>query len=156
MEPDNSSPHSQVPANCPYPEPDQSSHNSKLHFLKIRLNIVLPSIPGSPKWSRSLRFPYTPLLSSICATSPAHLLLHYLITRTILDEQYRSLSSSLYSFLHSPVTSSLLGPNISLNTLFSNTLSLLSSLNVRCHKLKVCKVKPNHCDSYNVLFIYGY
>jgi hypothetical protein len=51
-----------------------------------------------------------------------------LITRTILGEQYRSLSSSLCSFLHSPVTSSLLGPNILLSTLFSNSLSLRSSL----------------------------
>jgi hypothetical protein len=33
--------------------------------------------------------------------------------------------------LHSPVTSSLLGPNILLRTLFSNTLSPRSSLNVR-------------------------
>jgi hypothetical protein len=31
---------------------------------------------------------------------------------------------SLCSFLHSPVTESLLGPNILLSTLFSNTLSL--------------------------------
>src|SRR5215469_8203726 len=36
----------------------------------------------------------------------------------------------LLNFLHSPVTSSLLGPNTLLNTLFSNTLSLRSSLNV--------------------------
>jgi hypothetical protein len=35
-----------------------------------------------------------------------------LITRTILGEDYRSLSSSLRSFLHSPVTSSFLGPDI--------------------------------------------
>jgi hypothetical protein len=35
----------------------------------------------------------------------------------------------LCSFLHSPVTSSF-GPNILLSTLFSNTLSLCSSLNV--------------------------
>jgi hypothetical protein len=28
-----------------------------------------------------------------------------------LGEEYRSWSSSLWSFLHSPVTSSLLGPN---------------------------------------------
>jgi hypothetical protein len=34
-------------------------------------------------------------------------------------------------FLHSPVTSSLLGSNILLRTLFSNTLSLCSSLSVR-------------------------
>jgi hypothetical protein len=36
----------------------------------------------------------------------------------------------LCSFLHSPVTSSLLGPNIILSTLFSKTLILRSSLNV--------------------------
>jgi hypothetical protein len=47
----------------------------------------------------------------------------------MLGEEYRSLSSSLCSFLHFLVTSSLLDPNI-LNTLFSNTLSQRSSLNV--------------------------
>jgi hypothetical protein len=36
----------------------------------------------------------------------------------------------LCKFLHSPVTSSLLGRNILLSTLFSDTLSLCSSLNV--------------------------
>jgi hypothetical protein len=36
-----------------------------------------------------------------------------LIIRLIFDEEYRSLSSSLCSFLHSPVTSSLLGRNSS-------------------------------------------
>ena len=61
---------------------------------------------------------------------PAHLILLDFITRTILGKKYRSLSSSLCSFLHSPVTSSLLDPNTLLNTLFSNTLSLRSSLNV--------------------------
>ena len=45
-------------------------------------------------------------------------------------DEYRSLSSSLSSFLHSPVTSSLLGRTILLSTLFPNTLSLSSSLNV--------------------------
>ena len=59
----------------------------------------------------------------------AHLILLDFITRTILGEEYRSLSSPLCSFLYSPVTSSVLGPNILLNTLFSNTLSLCSSLN---------------------------
>jgi hypothetical protein len=33
-------------------------------------------------------------------------------------------------FSHSPVTSTLFGPNVLLSTLFSNTLSLCSSLNV--------------------------
>jgi hypothetical protein len=53
-----------------------------------------------------------PLLSPICATCPAHLILLDFITQTILDKEYRSLGSSLCSFLHSPVISSLLGPNI--------------------------------------------
>ena len=39
--------------------------------------------------------------------------------------------SSLCNLLHSPVTSSLLGPNILLDTIFSNTLSFLSCLNIR-------------------------
>ena len=72
---------------------------------------------------------YKPLLSPVRATCPTYLNLLYLITRTILGEQYRSLSSSLCSFISSPLTSSLVGPNILLNTLFSNTLSLRSSLN---------------------------
>ena len=73
---------------------------------------------------------YAPLLSPIRATCPTHLIRLDFITRTIFGEQCRSSSSSLCSFIHSPLTSSLLGPYILLNTLFSNTLSLHSSLNV--------------------------
>jgi hypothetical protein len=73
---------------------------------------------------------YAPFFSPIRATCSAHLILLDFITRTILGEQYRSISSSLCSFHHSPVTSSLLYPNTLLNTLLSNTLSLRSSLEV--------------------------
>jgi hypothetical protein len=37
----------------------------------------------------------------------------------------------IWNFLQSPTTSSLLGPYILISTLFSNTLSLFSSLNIR-------------------------
>ena len=32
-------------------------HTPTFHFLKIHLNIMFPSIPGSSKWSLCLRFP---------------------------------------------------------------------------------------------------
>jgi hypothetical protein len=101
------------------------------NFLNIHLNI-LPSMPGSPKWSLSLMFPhqnpvYASPLPHTCYMS-AHLILHDFIT---WKYRVRSRSlSSLCSFLHFPITSSLLGPNILLSTLFSNTLSLRCFLNV--------------------------
>ena len=45
-------------ATCPYPEPARSNLYPTSHFLKIQLIIILPSKPGSPKWSLSLRFPH--------------------------------------------------------------------------------------------------
>ena len=115
---------------CPPPVPILSQLDPvpfpTSHFLKMYLNIVLPSTPGSPKWFLTLGF----LHQNPEKPYALHLIFLDFITRTILGEQYRSLSFSLCSFLHSLVTSSLLRPNILLNTLFSDTLSLRSSLNV--------------------------
>ena len=115
-EPEGSLPHSQASATClSWASQIQSIPTS--HFLEIYPNIIHPSTPRSPHSSPSLRFPYQdpihPLSSPIRATCPAHLILLDFITRTILGEEYKSFISSLCNLLHSPVTSSLLGPKYS-------------------------------------------
>ena len=93
-----------------YPHPTSWRSILILH-IHLRLGLprgLLPS--GFP--SKTL---YT-LSSPIRATCTAHLIRLDFITRTILGGQYKSFSSSLCNLLHSPVTSSLLGPNVLLNT----------------------------------------
>ena len=130
MEPEGSLPQSQVPATCPYPEPDQPIPFTTFHFLKIHLNIFLPSTPGLFPSGFPTKIVYATGLSLIHATFPVHLILLDLITRIIFGEVYRSLSPSLFSYLHSNLTSYFLGVNSLLSALFWYTLSLRFSLSV--------------------------
>ena len=160
MKSEGSLPHSQVPATCPYPEPGQSSPWPASHFRNIHLIIILSSTLGSSRWSLSFRFPiktmYTPLLSPVRATCPTYIILTDLMTQIMFGEQYWSLSFSLCSFLHSPVTSPPLRPNILLKALFSNTLSLRSSLNVSdqvSHPMQ--NNRKNYSSVCLILYIFG-
>ena len=110
------------------------NHASQSNFLKIHFNIIIPLRLGRASVLCSSYFPtktlYSTLLTPIRATCPAHPILPVLVTRIIFGEQYRSQSSSLCRFLHFPVTSTFLGPNILLSTLYSITLGLRSSVKV--------------------------
>ena len=134
------------------------SMNPTSHFLMIHINIILPSMLRSSKWSPSSGFPTktldTPLLSPIHAMFPASFILLNLITWIIWGEEYRSLSSSLCSFLHSPVTSSILSPNILLSTILSNTLSLHSSLDVSHQVSHSYKTTGKIIVLYILIFIF--
>ena len=131
METEDSLPHSPVPVNClSWASSIQSMHPRRTSWrsiliLSYHLRLGLSSAffhSGFP--TKTL---YKSLLSPIRTTSTAHLILPDFITLTILGEEYRSVSSSLCTFLHSPVAPSRLLTNILLSTLFSNTLSLRSS-----------------------------
>jgi hypothetical protein len=69
-----------------------------------------------------------------------------------VGEQYRSLSFSLWNFLHSPVTSILLGPNSLLNSLFSKTISYvppsLSGTRFHTHAKQQQSIVPSECTDF--------
>jgi hypothetical protein len=103
-------------------------------FLKTYLNIILPSTPGSSKWPLSIRFPHqnplnTSPLPHMCYMSrPSHSSRFDHPINIWLGLQI--IKFLIMFFLHSPVTSSLLGPNSLLSALFSDAFSLRFSLYV--------------------------
>ena len=56
MEPEGSLPRLQEPTTCPYYEPYESTPRLPSHILKILINIIPSSTPGSSKWSLTLSF----------------------------------------------------------------------------------------------------
>jgi len=128
--------HSLEPATCPYPEPHQSTTCLPSHCWKINLVLSFHLCMCLPSVLFLLCFPtktlHASLLSPISALCSTQLILLYLITKFLVSStDHKAPHCAVFS---TPLLSRTLGPNIFLSTLFSNTLSLCSSLIVR-HQL---------------------
>jgi hypothetical protein len=132
-------------------EPDRSSQCSHTTFwrsiLTLSSHLCLCLLCGlfpsglKPKVCRHF-------CSTILVTCPAHYILLNLIIPTILGEEFRSISSSLCSFIYSPITSSIKDTNIIITMLFSNTLRLRSYLTVSDHVSHPYNTKSKIIDQY--------
>jgi hypothetical protein len=105
-----------------HPEPHKSSNTTPFHlsrsililFTHLRLRLSSGLFPSGFPIINHIHSPSPP----IRCTCPPHLILLYLLILIKLSKEH-----NLCSLLQPPVTS-LLGPNIILSTLFSNTFSL--------------------------------
>ena len=135
MEPAFSILHLQETTTCPYPEPDQSS--PCLHPISWKSTLILrfhlhQGIPSGLFPSvLPTKLQYAPLLSPMPAICPDNSLFLLWSSERFSEKNKYHTAPRHVAFSTPPVTSSLLGLNIFLSTLFSNTLSLCSSLNVR-------------------------
>jgi hypothetical protein len=114
-------------------------------------------MPGSSKWSLSPRFPYqnpiyiNPLPHTCYMPHPPH---SSWFNHPKNTGEYRS-QSSLCSFLHSPVSLSLLGPNILSSILFS-TLPIFLPQSEQSSFTPIKNNKQNYSSVHLNIYTFGY
>jgi hypothetical protein len=103
-------------------------HTLPTKLFELQFNIILPSIPKSSIWSLSVMVFYDlcvfPPKPCICLSSllyVPHAAWFDLIIQTMFGEEYKSCSSSSYSFLWSAGNSSILGLYVFFSTIVVNT-----------------------------------
>jgi hypothetical protein len=136
MEPKGSLPCSQDPSTGPYPEPDQEIHDLPTYICKIHSNVILSTMPTSFELTLPFMFHVTRSKFRTQFLFPQCVLMPRPSQSPWLDHPNNIWwSVQVLKFLimqSSPVSRHfLLGPNILLSTLFSDTLSLCSYLSVR-------------------------
>ena len=90
----------------------------------LHISLTLASVQWSVPFQFSVQILNTFPISLRHTTCPIQLI-HPDLIISVFGKWYLSRRSSLFTFLHSPVTSSLLGPNILTSTLFSTPRSVL-------------------------------
>jgi len=138
--------HKRPPTVCILGHPNPA-HLPTSHLLEMIPNIHL-NTPMSPQWSISLRFPHQYPIQSPLLTHTRHM--PSLSHSSRFHRPHNIGWAEQINYLHFmqsppfPVTSSALGPNILLYTMFWNTLRTLSSLPVNnqlSHPYKItCKI----------------
>jgi hypothetical protein len=98
------------------------SDNQEISFYGIRIFIVV--LASAPTWTLNHLNPIHTLISCFCKDY-----FNIILPSSLRPPNVNLINSSSLNNFHQPLaTSSLLGPNILLSTLFSNTLNLCSSL----------------------------
>jgi hypothetical protein len=131
------------PGSLPCSQQPVTVHTTPSDSSKIHFNTILPSMSRSSYWSLSFcvfhENPISIPLRSNMSYMPCPNYCLWSDYSNYFGEEYKLWSTSLWNFLQSSITSPLLGPNILLSTLFSNTFSLCSSINARDQaKLQFC------------------
>jgi hypothetical protein len=119
MEPEGSLPCSQEPSTGSYPESDESNPYHPITVISILIlptHLCLGLLSGLLPSGFPTNNLYELVFPPIRATCPVRLILLNLIILIILGEEYKLWNSSLCSFPQPPVTSSLFGQNILLDT----------------------------------------